>query len=105
MARRKSRKRAKISPSALNVLLAVGLGLAYWAGFPPTVLVLAGIGLTFAILGGLIRDYISMGPIAWVLFVVVFGGLLMFGRGLDTGQVQTSSQGGQCIGIFCWVGF
>ena len=104
MAKRKGKKRG-ISPSALNVLLAVGLGLAYWAGFPPSILFLAGIGLTFAILGGLIRDYISMGPIAWVLFVVVFGGLLMFGRGLDTGQVQTSSQGGQCIGIFCWVGF
>ena len=105
MAKRKGRKRARISPSALNVLLAVGLGLAYWAGFPPTVLVLAGIGLTFAILGGIVRDYISMGPIAWVAFVVVFGGLWMLGLQLDSTATPSSIVDGNCIGIFCWVGF
>ena len=102
---KRNRKRARISPSALNVLLAVGLGLAYWAGFPPTVLVLAGIGLTFAILGGIVRDYISMGPIAWIAFVVVFGGLLMFAMQLDATATPSSIVNGNCVGIFCWVGF
>ena len=99
-------KRLKtLSPAAINVLLSVFLLLAYLAGFPPTVLVVFGLGLTVAILGGIIRDYISMGPFAWIAFIVVFGGLWAIGLQLDPSATPSSIVHDNCIGIFCWNGW
>ena len=105
MARRKSKQRVKLSAASINVLLVGVVGLGWWAGIPEQVLFLAGIGLTFSLLGGLIRDYISMGPVAWVMVVVVFGGLWLFALQLDPTATPASIVEGNCVGIFCWRGW
>ena len=103
--KRSSRKRGKLSPASINLILVGVVGLGWWAGIPEQVLFVAGMALTVSILGGLIRDYISMGPVAWVMVVVVFGGLWLFALKLDPTATPSSIVDGNCVGIFCWRGW
>ena len=106
MAKRKSRKRGKLSQASINVILVGGMGLGWWAGVPEQLLFFVGMALFVSIFIQIIRTYAQMGPFVWVVVVVVFVGLWSVALKIDPtatpGSIVQSTSAKTCVGIFCF---